>query len=169
MAGTEVVLGVAGIAGTALAGVGSNYTTLAVERRRQRREETNELRALRRAIRLVRNDLEGATVKLEKVGDRNLLWPESEPLIGGHLDRYRDLLAAELDDPHAWTAIVAAELTIEKIFMVFTEYGLRNMGQRPPVEGPLVDLFEFARGACSVAADRLLEAEASLGRLRRKR
>jgi hypothetical protein len=165
---TEFILGLAGIFGTAVAGIGSNCTTLVIERRRQRREDRNEMRALRRAIRLVRSDLEGAATKFGMVGDRHRLWPESEPLTDGYLERFRDPLAADLD-PSVWTAVLTAESAINKVVTVLVEYGMQNMGARPPVEGLLVDLFEFAEGACLKAADALLRAEASLGEPRRRR
>lgn len=169
MANTELILGVTGIVGTALAGIGSNYTTLAIERRRQHLADRNELRAVRRAIRLVRSDLASAAGRFESVVTRATLWPESESITDGHLDQYRELLAAELDDPAAWNAILLAEAAIDTIVMVLTEYALQHGGRRPPVDDQLMRLFAKSAHACEAADKALLPAEASLGHLRRRR
>lgn len=164
MADSELILGLAGIAGTALAALGGNYTTLAVDRRRRRREEEDARQRLREAVRLVRGDLEGAATKFEGAVDRGQLWPESEPITDGNLDAYREQLARELSNGKAWMAVQSAEHAINKVVTVIVESSAGLMGARPAVEGPFVDLLRMAAEACAKASDELLQSEASLAR-----
>jgi hypothetical protein len=169
VADTALLLGLAGIGGTLAASLSGNWVTLALDRRRQRREEEAERAQVREALRLVRADLLSAQVKSEAAAEKRHWWPWSESLTSGHIDQYRQLLARALDDPKAWTALGSAEAAMDKVVAVIVAYGETHGGDRPPLEGPLIDLMKMTADACSKAGDALLLAEAGLPLGPRKR
>ena len=166
MTDTELILGVAGIGGTVLAGLSANLTTYVIDRRRRRREDDAAWRRLRRALRLVRSDLDGAAMIFEAVTERGEWWPDAESLTEGYLDAYREQLAEELVSTGVWVKVRTAEFAINRVVMVLAQFRLDHLGASPPVAGPAVDLLDSAAGHCRAAADALLKTEARLLRRR---
>lgn len=100
----QTVVGLAGIAGTLVAGLGGIYVGAWLQRKA---EERNEVLAIRRAARLIDADLLMAEASARICVEKKHWWASDLRLTAEGWQKYRDVVAAQLSWNH-WGAVVVA-------------------------------------------------------------
>jgi len=122
VANTVLILGLAGIGGTAFAAVATSYVNVLLDARRAEREsrEREQIteRAERKAARLVEDELQESLSMIDNALEENVT--PNRSLSADEWTEHKSTLAEVIADTHDWEALV------------FAYYSLRILVQLPP-------------------------------------